>query len=168
MKKVAVFFLGCVAILGSVGIKADTYKGCYILYNDGSRALIDLWDGMFASCATSPDTLEFGHTEYDPETGEPKSIIHFSVTADKFAGLEMTDDTNSVEAPAADIRLRATADCLYISGTKPGTVASVYTADGSLLFTRSLASEDAVSLAGRPAGIYLIAVNGLTYKFLLK
>lgn len=66
------------------------------------------------------------------------------------------------------VRIRHNNDVLYLENLKPDTRIFLYTADGKLLSSQKADSSQTItiSLANRPAGVYFVKANDVTYKML--
>jgi len=167
MKKLIILIVGWIAMTLSCSAATQGYKGVYVIHTNGTRTLVDLADGLSARLLDE-QTMSIGVT--DNSTEEQTWIPFFNITADKFEGFEMTMNTSAVEKIDADLALSPDikGNRLIIRGAKPGTVASIYTADGKLFLSRELAQEDEIDLSDATPGIYIINLQGLSYKMIVK
>lgn len=77
----------------------------------------------------------------------------------------------AIDAPKlrpGEVVFRQGTDQMQFDGLADGTQLAVYALDGKLLFTQTARSGQTatVSLAGRPAGTYLVKVGDATYKLM--
>lgn len=170
-KMLLCFTLGVALLLPcAVAAQKDHYKGVYVLQTDGSRTLVDLGEGVYARFLDE-NTLSIGRTD-EVVSGEdnPLWVPFFNISADKLSGFEMTTETSGVKAIDADLALRPdiNGNSLIIRGAKPGTVANVFTADGKLVLSREVAADDVIDLNGFNPGIYIINLQGLSCKMIVK
>lgn len=66
------------------------------------------------------------------------------------------------------VRIRHDNDALYLENLKPDICISLYTADGKLVSSQKADDSQTIiiSLANRPAGVYIVKANGVIYKML--
>lgn len=181
MRKISVFLICCLTFVASIAVADETptsYRGCYVLHTDGTRTLLNLGNMWGAGFNPDDGALEFRVWEDgyladpdDPESYvEGRNVILLKVCADEFAGVEFTQDFDSavegIQQP--QLRLEPTRTALYIYGAEPGTQVAVYTVSGQKLFSRVINGDDVVNMQGYTPGIYLISINGHTYKYFLQ
>jgi hypothetical protein len=99
------------------------------------------------------------------ETSSPKSISLSDIAKVTFKEGTGVDD---ILSDGQSVYPNPTSDYVYISYVKEGAEVNVYAWNGMLLKTDAYSQQDGVSLVEMPVGMYVIRVDGRTFKVVKK
>jgi len=157
-----------VCSLAAISANADSYRTIYVCTTDGQKIGVTIAPDLVMNF---PDwnTLQFAY-RVDPYQYPYDDKEGFSVSFDKIESLKMSSDYSSIETIDADLIVTPSVSdgVLRFAGIKSPVTAKVYTIDGQFLEQRVMQGEDELSLKSYGSGIYLVLINNVTYKFIVK
>ena len=146
-KRLLLFF--AILLFSHVGIQAQSYL---VVNGNKSFTLSDVQKITFANgnmVVTS--------------TSSSDSFALSSLNGFKFSDTAITTSNENLEA--SGMKVVVTNSTLYVSGAA-GSLASIYTIGGAILYSQILTPESAITIGGFPSGIYILKVNGTSFKFM--
>lgn len=160
MKKIYAIFCASAALLASsVAASAEGagFKGLDIRLTDGSAVSVTLSDAL---------TAKFTDTDMLISDG---ASVDISIPTNTIAAFEYTKESAGVgqlesdsAAPVVD------GDQLRFSELPQGSVVRVYAVNGALLSEAKADGAITMPLSGFQTGIYVVTVNGMSYKITVK
>ena len=173
MKKFKLLCVAAAMALSAPAIHADepVYRAIQINYNDGSRFLVNLPESDRKEARLlDAKTLTIGVEKYNEERGYNVWESEVEIDYNDFKSIELTEEASSVNAINADVMI----DFKYQNNvvalrnvTKPLMV-SVYNADGVMIVSQEITGDFDIDLSGRPGGVYLLNINGKTFKLMVR
>lgn len=107
------------------------------------------------------DNLMIKATSSDPATSFPLANI-------KKVSFMETSDVNDVLVSSLNVFPNPTADYVYVAYAKEGDKVEVLSWNGVLLSQQNYSENEGVSLKNFPAGLYIVRLNGQSYKITKK
>lgn len=137
-------------------MQAQNYKSVVVNLSNGFSTRVNLEEEL---ATTFTD-------EYVVFSGGSKDVTIVKANVESFsfsktAGIEGVAD-DSATAP------EITPESIVYSNLPAGSTASVYTIGGQCLLTESVSGDWTYSFADLTTGVYLITVNGVTYKIAVR
>lgn len=159
------------ALLVGSGLFAQAeegYNAVIVNMTDGSKMGIEIEETLQCCFTEDLRALEFRFVDVMESFND--APLYFSVTYPRFKSLEMTADYSGISDTKADyfIRPELREGKIYISGMKNRTTIEVYTTDGKLLSSSTAEGDATIDLNRFGSGIFLVNINGTTYKFPVK
>lgn len=145
-------------LLSSLMAMADEPKSRLVVWaKDGTKTYFDL--------AENPKT-----TFNDNDLVITSESMSISYPLDQVLRYTYELSTTGIENISQEkaVRISQHNDALTLENLKPGTTVSLYTVDGKQVSAQATGSNRSVtiSLSGRPAGVYIVKANDVTYKMM--
>ena len=156
--------LALAALPGALRAGAESYRTIYVKSTDGTKTGVTIAKNLVVQF---PDwnTMKFAYLDQE------NWIVYegFSISSEKFAGIELSADVSGVDA-VADYTVTPVlaAGELRITGVAKPVTAVVCNASGMVLSTLVISADSTISLTGYGAGMYLVKIDDVTYKMLVK
>ena len=96
-------------------------------------------------------------------TSSSDSFVLSSLNGFNFSNTEIITDAEAIKASSVSIQLSNSA--LFVSGAQ-GSLAAIYNMGGAVMYMQTLPAEAVISICDYPSGIYILSVNGRTFKFM--
>lgn len=176
MKHLKLLCIAAAMALSASAIHADEpiYRAIQFNYTNGSRFLVNLPENnnqRKEARLLDRKTLAIGQAKYNEETGWNSDWeSEFEIEYKDFKSLELTEEVSSLNSINADVTIDVKYQDHVIAlrnVTKPLTV-TVCAADGAVIMSREITGDLDINFSGKPAGVYLLNINGKTFKFMAR
>ena len=168
MNKFRTLTFGAICVLmAMIAGASEEYRSLYVNMKDGSKCGINISSELI--CQYKDEyTLTFAR--YEASDYGQELVDVFTVSYDNLKSITMDKDISGVENVEVDLTVTPDVKNGIISFkdfSSPITV-SVYSIDGKVIVTRSFSEEGLIDLKQFGEGIYLVKINEITYKILVK
>ena len=157
MKKILIIFINLV-IIGNLTLKADEPKTNLVVWaKDGTQVAYAL--------AKEPE-LTFTETDLIISTYDVE--VNYSLENVDRITYESSETVSIMNLQTGKSSFRLDSESLLFPALSVNSTVSLYSINGTLVFNKTIqtAGEYSFPLSGLNSGVYLVKVNGLTYKIL--
>lgn len=155
MRKIYRILLPALLCVTAQAASAAGYRAMNVNMTDGSQITVNLSDELRVSFTTSEMVIT-----------TPGATDEVKVDRSKIAGFTLTD-LNSIDA-VTDATPGFDGRSLSLSSLPEGSVVNVYDAGGLCVMSLDVAGSAVVDLGCLQTGVYIVSVNGMSYKISVK
>jgi len=152
MKK---FTIAIMLLCGSWLISKAGYESVTVKMNDGQNVTIELSDNLNVTFNNESMLVTGGSNDVTLSKSDIQSFTF--------------NDVSALTAPGQDgAGVAFGGDALHFTGIGDNSAVKVYNAAGALVSTHIASGNFSLSLSSLSPGVYIVTVNGLSYKILVK